>query len=241
MNTAPVYLLLNGEATGPHAAEEIIRKLYPDTDEGELLQEALDENTLSCVEGMPGWRTLPETLVWSCAKLLNCLPAQEWIEALANTEIQIRDIDIRRALQKATGCDDVDNLDYIQTALEVNAYLLKHHRQYQKREGEWQVDAFDYYPARELFLFGKQRFKRDWPTDWVRAGGKLYDGKMVARIDDPVWSAISDFGYPLMPFSFDLGMWIQAVTMEEAREIGLISGPVTLLLPMLKPWKIVGL
>lgn len=123
----------------------------------------------------------------------------------------------------------------------VNAYLFRHYRDYQNRENEWQTETFDYYPARELFLFGEQRFKRDWRADWVKAGGKLYGEKMIARIDDSVWSAISDFGCPLMPFSFDVGMWMQGVSTEEAREIGLITKPMTILLPMLKPWKIVGL
>lgn len=67
MRPAPIYLLINGEPDGPHEAEAIVCRMDPDTEEDEPAQQPLDQETLSCIEGMPGWRTLPETLVWSYA------------------------------------------------------------------------------------------------------------------------------------------------------------------------------
>lgn len=57
----------------------------------------------------------------------------------------------------------------------------------------------------------------DWPSRWKEAGGKLYDGVMIALKDSPVWEALGDSNtfsdglntdYP--PFAFNSGYgWIQ--------------------------------
>ena len=83
MRPAPIYLLLNGEADGPHEVEDIIDR---------IAEEELPETTLASIEGMPAWRALPETLLWAYAQLLPAFPpAQEWIQQIANSTLNVRD------------------------------------------------------------------------------------------------------------------------------------------------------
>ena len=46
---------------------------------------------------------------------------------------------------------------------------------------------------------------------------------MVARKDAPVWLALSDFGHPFPPFSFDRSMWTRDVERNEAERLGLLN------------------
>ena len=64
---------------------------------------------------------------------------------------------------------------------------------------------------------------------------------MIARKDDQVWLALSDFGYPFEPFDFDHSVWVGTMSRQEAAKHGLIVNPATIKLPPLKPFGIVGL
>jgi hypothetical protein len=65
---------------------------------------------------------------------------------------------------------------------------------------------------------------------WVRAGGRLFDGRMIARTDDPIWLKTIDeggfnrFGNPFPPFDYGSGMWTRSVARSEAIALGVITG-----------------
>lgn len=63
-----------------------------------------------------------------------------------------------------------------------------------------------------------------WPMRWRDAGGQFYGGgRMIARKDSPIWTAINRFGNPYPPFDFNSGMWVFAVPRNEAVRLGVIA------------------
>ena len=79
------------------------------------------------------------------------------------------------------------------------------------------------FPAYELVRVEERREPRDWRRRWIAAGGKLYQGRMVALKDDPVWTAISRFGHPYPPFDFGSGMGLDDVSFDDALALGLVK------------------
>lgn len=78
-------------------------------------------------------------------------------------------------------------------------------------------------PAQELIRVGQRRVPRDWITRWREAGGEFYQGRMIARKDDPIWTRISRFGTPFPPFDFNSGMGLRDVLRREALQLGVIT------------------
>lgn len=64
---------------------------------------------------------------------------------------------------------------------------------------------------------------RYWEDRWVRAGGTIYDGRMIARVDDPVWTNLSRFGTPYDPVDFGTGYGRRPVSRAEAVRLGVIQ------------------
>lgn len=101
--------------------------------------------------------------------------------------------------------------------------------------GHWTAGQDDLarfaFPAYELVrIFPRDKERDDWPERWVRAGGELLEGRMVAAKDDPVWDALGssaefDDGLdnPYPPFAFGSGMGWRDVPREEAIALGIIS------------------
>ncbi len=84
-----------------------------------------------------------------------------------------------------------------------------------------QLDAF---PAQELFRLEEREAQREWTTIWQAAGGTVYPGeRLIARKDDRIWSAISDFGRPWPPFKFGSGMGIEDIDRDEAESLGVLG------------------
>lgn len=54
-------------------------------------------------------------------------------------------------------------------------------------------------------------------------GGKLTDGRMIARKDDPIWTAISAFGRPYPPFDYNSGMITREIFRGEAERLKVIK------------------
>lgn len=65
-----------------------------------------------------------------------------------------------------------------------------------------------------------------WGEIWVSKGGTLYAGRMIARKDDPIWTAISYFGLPYPPFHFQSGMGVRDIRRDEAVALGAIADDV---------------
>lgn len=91
---------------------------------------------------------------------------------------------------------------------------------------EWKAgqdpDALDAAPAQELIRVEDRKVPRDWVRRWAEAGGRLYDGRMVALKTDPIWERISRFTTPWPPFDFGSGMGVEDVLRSEAEELGVL-------------------
>jgi len=94
--------------------------------------------------------------------------------------------------------------------------------------GRWKIgqdpELLDAFPAQEFLRIESRHVPReDWPERWRAAGGRFYDGRMIALKNDPVWTQLSRFGRPWPPFDFGSGMGIEDVDRDEAERIGLIA------------------
>ena len=78
-------------------------------------------------------------------------------------------------------------------------------------------------PAQELLRTRPRKQPREWEQRWKGAGGKLYQGRMIALKGAPVWTKISRFGVPWPPFDFGSGMGVRGVFVEEAVELGVMK------------------
>lgn len=65
--------------------------------------------------------------------------------------------------------------------------------------------------------------EESWPARWEAAGGRFFEGRMIARKDDPIWIAISRFGRPWPPFDFMSGMGVADISEREAVKLGVIE------------------
>jgi hypothetical protein len=85
-------------------------------------------------------------------------------------------------------------------------------------------DALDQFPCQELFRLEDRQVPRDWLDRWEEAGGELTDDdRMIARKNDPIWTALSAFGDPYPPFDYNSGMWVRDISRDEAEELGVID------------------
>lgn len=224
MNPAPIFLLIDGEANGPHEAADILDKI----------DDELPAETLSCVEEMKDWRVLEETLVWSHAQILPSLPGiSDFITTQKADDLR----ECRSFAQQFSKDRFYLGLEYIGRAIKTNALLFREHKNYCD-SGKWNSYELEEFPAEELIEMGTPKYKRDWHQAWQAAGGKIFNGKMIAAKGDPVWIAISDFGYPCPPFSFDHAFWTQSVDRKEALEYGIRQAAAVT--PFIKPFEICG-
>ena len=242
MKPAPIYLHIDGKADGPHEAIEIVRRLKPEPDAGQKPVQLLPECTLSCIEGMKRWHTLPETLIYSYAKLLPALPhADLWIRRLAQSTFELVgvNIEIRETLKRTIGLDDRHASDYLLPAMETNGRLLRHLEEYKHGSHSWAPHILKHYPLTEFIPVDNTSLPR-WICSWLEAGGVSHQNRIISRKDDPCWKNFGDFGFPLAPFSFGFdGSW-QDVSLAEANEIGFTFDPSPIKLPALPPFRIVG-
>lgn len=93
------------------------------------------------------------------------------------------------------------------------------------RAGIEDPDLFNFAPAQELVRVREVVEPRDWPARWAEAGGQFYNGRMIARKDNPIWSAISRFGLPWPPFDFQSGMGVADVSRRDAITLGVAGVP----------------
>jgi len=70
----------------------------------------------------------------------------------------------------------------------------------------------------------------DWPSRWETVGGQFYDGRMIARKDDPIWERIGSSGEfsdgldaPFPPFAFNSGFGWRSIGRDEAIALGVID------------------
>ena len=93
--------------------------------------------------------------------------------------------------------------------------------------GRWLADQdpaiLDAYPCQELIRVEDRLQPRDWAARWADAGGRFFDGRMIATKDDPIWTTISRFGRPWPPFDFGSGMGVEDVSRDDAVALGVIE------------------
>lgn len=89
-------------------------------------------------------------------------------------------------------------------------------------QGAQNEDILMAFPAQELvqIIFGEP-CSTDWPAKWLAAGGQLYNHRMIASKNDPVWIRISDSSLPYPPFDeYDI-MGVRDISYTEAKSFGL--------------------
>lgn len=120
---------------------------------------------------------------------------------------------------KAGTIQDLSSDRRINLQLRMNVESSQGFGQWLKAHDDGSLLAF---PAQELFRAEEREEPRNWPTRWMQAGGQIFDGRMIALKNDPIWTAISAFGNPYPPFDFNSGMWVRGVDREEAIALGLL-------------------
>lgn len=230
MNSAPIYLLVDGEADGPHEAEEIADKID---------SRKLKKSTLAAIEGMKDWRSVMEVLTWSYGRLL--ADEREAVMRLSTSlmEARIGLPSARAELATLIGRRfDASANDSFGIILEANAELLRNYKQ-------WPITtdpgSLDLYPALELVKFSELNFPRDWKMAWQQAGGQVRKNKMIALKSDPVWGRLSDFGFPFPPFSLDTAMWVEEINREDALSAGLEATGQQSNSSKLNPYTLIGI
>lgn len=83
--------------------------------------------------------------------------------------------------------------------------------------------VLDQWPAQELYRAYHRKIPRNWIARWQQAGGRRFDGKMIALKNTAIWTAISRFGTPYPPFDFNSGMAVRDVSRKTAVSLGLID------------------
>lgn len=84
-------------------------------------------------------------------------------------------------------------------------------------------DVLDMFPAQRLICIEPENSPRKWPDAWVKAGGKLHGGQMIALKCDPIWRQISEFGFPYPPFDRYDVIEVEDVDRDEAERLNLIE------------------
>ena len=110
--------------------------------------------------------------------------------------------------------------EWINTVLNLNSSLRAEWRNYDSGRDS---AVLDQWPAQEFFRAFPRTVHRDWLSRWTKAGGHLYNGKMIALKDDPIWYALSDFKLPFPPFAPNSGMDVRDVDRGTAMKLGLID------------------
>lgn len=128
----------------------------------------------------------------------------------------------------AGGLQDVTSTDRINLQLETNVQVAQGFGHFAQGQD---AAILDEWPAQELFRATNPAGKsRDWAERWARAGGTFFDGRMIARKDDPVWEKLGDpdlfddgIGNPYPPFAFNSGMDVRDIARDEAVSLGVIG------------------
>lgn len=99
-------------------------------------------------------------------------------------------------------------------------------------------DSLYQFPAWELVRISHRVLPRNedpqsisWFSRWEQVGGQLYDGRMIALKDSPVWSSLGNTGLfddgidgEVPPYAYNSGMGWREVGREEAIGLGVIKG-----------------
>lgn len=130
----------------------------------------------------------------------------------------LREISYEPAPEDAGGLKDLSSDERINLVLRTNADMAAGYGQWM--QGQRTLDAA---PAQELYRAYHRKVPRNWIARWSDAGGKMFDGRLIALKNDKIWTAISRFGTPYPPFDFNSGMSVRSVDRRTAMDLGLID------------------
>ncbi len=219
-----IYLIESGEVSKPYEARTVLKRIW---------DEELAPDTYACIPGMKEWRAVGEALVWAQAQLIP-LDDPEALELIRlGSTINPATVRVRSAKQPWCLYPEL-----AEKVISTNSYL---YRKIKNQANEFDPDVCDAFPAWELiYAYKPNDFPRDWTKAWQEADGRLVDGRMVAKKDDPVWTNLSDFGYPFDPFSFDSSMMLMDVDRKNAEKLH-ITGSKDTFIPMpIQPFRFAG-
>lgn len=132
----------------------------------------------------------------------------------------LRSVGYQCSEEKKGTLDDLGSSERLNLIIKTNSDMISGFNQFVSQNDPDILDAF---PCLELYSLEKLDEPYDWKKRWVEAGGCLYNDRMIARKDDPVWMKIGTFNRPHPPFAFNSGMWTEEVDRSEAEALGAIS------------------
>lgn len=94
-----------------------------------------------------------------------------------------------------------------------------------KKQRVRDLERAEFFPVLEFKRIERRKEPRPWREKWARLGGKFYEGRMIAPVDDPIWTELSEFGTPYPPFAFNSGMGTWRLSVAEARRLGAVETP----------------
>jgi len=143
------------------------------------------------------------------------------VEARAELKRYLASISYQPDPKKAGGLEDLSSDTRLDLIIKMNTDMAHGAGQFARQNDPAILDDI---PCLELVRDEERKEKRDWIARWRSHGGKLYGGgRMIARKDDPIWSAISEFGNPYPPFDYNSGMGVESVFRDEAEKLGVIK------------------
>lgn len=185
--------------------------------------------------GLPNWmrEKLPaevnETVFFSAkvsdAQLLTRM--HDYIEKAARGEPGYHRDDFSKKMRAYMGLkpweggkkiDDITSLARLDLIFEHNLLKMGYRTQYLSS-----LQTLYTHPAQELDRILTRKEPRNWRKRWKEAGGKFYNGRMIAPVLDPIWVTISRFGVPYPPFDFNSGMGLNPISARDAIRLGVMT------------------
>jgi hypothetical protein len=160
-----------------------------------------------------------------------------WTEAQRRLRAKLAEIGYAPSAEDEGTIRDFTTNERIDLIIRTNADIARGYGQWTQGQQQGVLDAF---PCAELFRLEHRNIERGsalaksatarlgWVERWNEAGGTLYEDRMIARKDDPVWQNLGtmwddSLGNPYPPFAFNSGMWVRDVGRSAAVRLGVIQ------------------
>lgn len=134
--------------------------------------------------------------------------------------------DQRYVPQEPGSVSDLSTDTRLDLILETQARMSRGLRQYEQDTTRL---AKSMYPCWEFARVEQRKEPRPWPEVWEEHGGQFFpgagsypEGRMIARKDSTIWTAINYFGNSYPPFAFNSGMGLRGVARDECVRFKLI-------------------
>lgn len=136
-------------------------------------------------------------------------------------------VDYKPEAGQEGGIKDLRSLARFNVALRTNRALMNG---WALRENGMRPGPMQSQPCWELVRFQEKKAPRDWVDRFTRAGGELYDGRLIAPKTSPVWEDLGRvdlfedaLGVNHPPFAWGSGMNWKGVGSREAMRLGVMT------------------